>query len=237
MKKISGAILVLALTFACFFTLVSCGGKCTHRDVDDDGKCDKCEESFTDGNEPSGECTHRDADDDGKCDACGEDFTDGAETVYVVKDGATSYKIVYAVEDAVSQHAAVELRSIIVMSYMDSGAIGYGNDTVAETAFEILFGKTNRQLSQDLAAKVDEKNTGKNLVWGYAERDGKIAFYATSTEARNRGFDEFLEILTANDGEISVPKGMWVIEEIKNDKVKSLGNSMFSRLFCFLKCV
>ncbi len=213
MKKIFGALLVLALTFACFFTFVSCG-KCTHRDADDDGKCDKCEESFTDGNEPSGECTHRDADDDGKCDACGKDFTDGAETVYVVKDGVTSYKIVYASEESVSRPAASELRAIIVMGYVDSGEMSYVDDTSEEVALEILFGKTNRQLSQELAAKVDEKNTGKNLVWGYAERDGKIAFYANSTEARNRGFDELLEILTANDGEISVPKGMWVIKEV-----------------------
>ena len=214
MKKIFGALLVLALTLACLFAFVSCGGKCTHRDADDDGKCDKCEESFTDGNEPSGECTHRDADDDGKCDACGEDFTNGAETVYVVKDGVTSYKIVYAADESVSRPAASELRAIIVMGYVDSGEMSYVDDTSEEVALEILFGKTNRQLSQELVAKVDEKNTGKNLVWGYAERDGKIAFYATSTEARNRGFDEFLEILTANDSEISVPKGMWVIREV-----------------------
>lgn len=178
--------------------------------------CDECSDNFSDGDEtpPAGDCTHRDADDDGKCDECGESFSDGTETVYIVKDGATSYKIVYAAEDAVSQPAAVELRAIIVMSYMDSGEIGYSNDTAAETDFEILFGKTNRQLSVDLAAKIDEKDTGKNLVWGYAERDGKVAFYANCDEARERGVDEFFGILMANDGEISVPKGTWVINEV-----------------------
>ena len=32
-----------------------------------------------DGNDTSAECSHRDADDDGKCDKCGEDFEDGLE--------------------------------------------------------------------------------------------------------------------------------------------------------------
>ena len=45
-----------------------------HRDANDDGKCDKCEDAYTDGCD-----VHRDADDDYKCDKCGTAYTDGCD--------------------------------------------------------------------------------------------------------------------------------------------------------------
>lgn len=75
---------------------------CQHVDADDNGKCDKCSNSFADGcdvtdcldtdydgkcdndgcdkatdNVP---CRHRDADDNGKCEKCGATFYDGCDT-------------------------------------------------------------------------------------------------------------------------------------------------------------
>ena len=87
MKKILSLILAAALVF-CAAALVGCDGgdteteaACTsHRDANDDGKCDICSTDFEDGAECS---AHRDANDDGKCDTCGATFEDGAEVVGV----------------------------------------------------------------------------------------------------------------------------------------------------------
>lgn len=87
MKKILSLILVAALIL-CAAALVACDGgdteteaACTtHRDANDDGKCDTCGADFEDGDE----CTaHVDVNDDSKCDSCGTDFEDGDEIVGV----------------------------------------------------------------------------------------------------------------------------------------------------------
>lgn len=228
-------IVAFALVLGCLFAFISCGDDCTHRDADDNGKCDKCDAEFTDGNEPEtpddpdtpdtpddpdgpdapADCEHRDANDDGKCDKCQADFTDGAETqapVYIVKDGATAYKVIYAANDEVSRPGATELRATIVLSYID-GDMAYSDDSAAEVALEILFGRTNRQLSVDLTAAIDARDTGKNLLWGYAERDGKIAFYANNAEAFKRGWAEFKALIFVDD-EIRINAGLWSIGEV-----------------------
>jgi hypothetical protein len=51
---------------------------CQHRDIDDNGVCDKCEQAYADGKD-SPTCQHRDADDDTICDYCYADYTDGKD--------------------------------------------------------------------------------------------------------------------------------------------------------------
>ena len=54
--------------------------KCTHIDKNDDYFCDKCGDSFTDGEEtPEDTCKHRDSDDNNLCDYCRKLFNDGKE--------------------------------------------------------------------------------------------------------------------------------------------------------------
>ena len=82
MKKFITLFLVLALVI-CSVSLFSCGetpeagSECTHKDADDNGKCDICDADFEDGVDKV--CSHRDVDDNGKCDSCGVDFEDGSE--------------------------------------------------------------------------------------------------------------------------------------------------------------
>ena len=52
---------------------------CEHVDADDNGKCDECDEVFSDGCDAD----HRDVNDDGKCDLGGEDFTDGCDATHI----------------------------------------------------------------------------------------------------------------------------------------------------------
>ena len=87
-KRILCLFLSLALLVTSFSILTACGEEepapvgpgttCTHRDADDNGKCDLCQADFTDGKDVA-DCQHRDADDNGKCDKCQADFTDGKD--------------------------------------------------------------------------------------------------------------------------------------------------------------
>ena len=90
MKKLLFLLMALLLAIA----LVACGednsnsgngnetpdagDTCTHKDGDDDGKCDLCGEPHDDGPDKPA-CTHKDGDDDGKCDLCGEPHDDGPD--------------------------------------------------------------------------------------------------------------------------------------------------------------
>ena len=91
MKSFLATLVSAVLALVCLFAFVSCGDDCTHRDADDNGKCDMCDEEFMDGDdtpdtpdtpEEPEVCEHTDVDDDGKCDSCGEDFFDGIEVYY-----------------------------------------------------------------------------------------------------------------------------------------------------------
>ena len=97
-KKLLALLLTFALLVGAVSVLASCG--CEHVDLNDDGKCDECEDEFSDGcnkhvdKNDDGKCdvsgcgatysdgcdaTHKDANDDGKCDVGGESFTDGCD--------------------------------------------------------------------------------------------------------------------------------------------------------------
>jgi len=69
-------LLALMLTL-CLAVFVSCS--CSHRDANDDTKCDICDESYTDGMDI---CNHRDANDDSKCEYCGEEYADEIDICY-----------------------------------------------------------------------------------------------------------------------------------------------------------
>lgn len=88
--KVFALLITLAVLLICFAgcdaveNLISGNNDksdCSHRDADDDGKCDKCKNDFTDGKEVNNDlnCTHIDADDNGKCDKCGKNFSDGSD--------------------------------------------------------------------------------------------------------------------------------------------------------------
>ncbi|MBO5354586.1 MAG: leucine-rich repeat domain-containing protein [Clostridia bacterium] len=93
MKKRVFVLLSVFLCLLCLLALVACDESdtpssealtvCQHRDADDDGKCDKCSESYTDGVDVSASpvCQHRDADDNSLCDKCEENYSDGIDGI------------------------------------------------------------------------------------------------------------------------------------------------------------
>lgn len=71
---------------------------------------------------------------------------------------------------------------------------------IAERSFEILFGNTNRALSQSLSAEIDDgvKNSD-DVAYAYAYKDGKLAFTANCTEGFDIGFLQFVAYLEKNN--------------------------------------
>lgn len=83
-RRCLSLILMLCMVFslaACSFGGTSTGGTaiCQHRDVNDDGVCDRCDNPYTDGTDLVIPCQHRDKDDDGSCDRCEEAYSDGKD--------------------------------------------------------------------------------------------------------------------------------------------------------------
>ena len=86
MKKTLALILCLVM----MFSLISCGGYfCQHRDTDDDNLCDKCSESYSDGQDVF--CEHRDANDDLICDECRQLYDDGKDVFCEHRDANDDY--------------------------------------------------------------------------------------------------------------------------------------------------
>ena len=83
MKKLISLILCLLLIFSLTACSMPGGGTnttvCQHRDVNDDGACDKCSASYTDGKDVIEPCQHRDKDDDNLCDKCEISYSDGKD--------------------------------------------------------------------------------------------------------------------------------------------------------------
>ncbi len=81
-------------------------------------------------------------------------------------------------------------------------------DTVAEKKYEILLGNTNRALSGELlkAVKAYDRDGSELLVWGFMEKDGKLAYTANCAEAFEKGADDINAFITS-DG-FSVPRDL-----------------------------
>ena len=136
---------------------------------------------------------------------------DESEPIYLVKDEASEYSIAFGNTDAVRRFGdyAVKLRGRIASEYFPFLDKYDASEENRENEF--LIGDTDRQLSLDLKAAVtDAAAPDGDLVWGYAYRDGKLAFYASSDEALKLGWEEFEKAIYKKDG-IAVSEDLWVI--------------------------
>jgi len=93
---------------------------------------------------------------------------------------STCYYVVYA-----SANSNLMAKFIPEMMSIYGLQPNYFIDTeTEETKYEILLGNTNRALSAELIAAVNERaEADGGLTWGYACRDGQFAIYATSAKA------------------------------------------------------
>ena len=186
---------------------------CEHVDANDDGKCDECDEVFSDGcdtkecldtdndgkcnnagcnkateNKPKPVCNHVDINDDLKCDECGESYDDGEEESFtIIKNGKTDYTLVYGKSNSTVTPSSAAY-SISNLLYSEAGIDINHKKYVASMGTEmlILFGIADGiDISAKLAADVDSRPTD-SYAYGIAYKDGVLALYANSKAACDR---------------------------------------------------
>ena len=147
---------------------------------------------------------------------------DEAETVEIIGADGSDYALIFASDARQNdQTVASELSNKVRKA---SGVIIRAkSDVTKETELEILIGDTDRDFSKMLLEAINAYGSvDEFFVWGYAYRDGKLAYTANSDIAFSLGAEEFLS-LVAEDGTLSVPSDLWVIgaksvEEYEEEK-------------------
>ncbi len=141
--------------------------------------------------------------------SCGEN-TPPDTVADILKGGESEYAIVFSNDGVSHERYAEYLSEFALIDYNYEGFEVYDHNDKTNDK-EILIGATSRQLSKDLVTAVNTANTsGKDFVWGYGYRDGKLAFYANCDEAFAYGWDGFYTSLAHDDG-MYCDKDMWVI--------------------------
>ena len=131
------------------------------------------------------------------------------EREYIVKDGKSDYTIVFSASDAfqVDTDLAKDLSMQIRHNY--GATVRYRPDSsTQESAYEILIGETDREISLKIAAEVASLTEDKNLVYIIAESNGKLACVANSVEAYAKAKEEMLALLGKDS--FSVTKGLYI---------------------------
>ncbi len=135
--------------------------------------------------------------------------------VHIIKDGKSDYKIIYKNTDELDffDDYAQKLYGKCIVEY--EVRLDKQEADKSESEQELLFGDTGRALSGELKAAVDKAPASEgDFAWGYACKDGKLAFYANSEIGAMLGFEEF----TALCFKIG---GMSVQEELFTVRTKS----------------
>ena len=130
---------------------------------------------------------------------------------YLIKDGIGDYIIIYGASNTVGGRHAYSLNG--ELAKVTGHQLTFKMDTEAEIKTEILLGDTNRQLSKDLKASVEDGARSDSHLWGFAYRDGQFAFYYNSTFAFERGLEEF-KALFLKDGALVVSSDTWKKAEL-----------------------
>lgn len=101
----------------------------------------------------------------------------------------------------------------------------YLDTEFAESDYEILFGKTNRQLSQELAAVIDGSYPSDSYVWGIACNGTQIAFYANNYTALEYMYEDLEEKYIT--GDLVVKSNMCYIGEVTKAEHDALVDAVY----------
>ncbi len=132
-----------------------------------------------------------------------------SENVVIVNSDGTDYVLRYSSDSYQGDQAiAKELQALLPALKTPSP------DTKEEVQYEILIGNTSRALSSELLDAINAVGDESTVyVWGYAYKDGKLAFTANSSIGFDLGKSEFFA-LASDDGELSVPSDLFVVNFI-----------------------
>lgn len=128
------------------------------------------------------------------------------EYLQIYKKGEdTDYTLIFGAQDSISADSALS-QTIQTNISLLGGSIDRRTDTEAQKANEILLGNTNRPLSKEAKDAVKDPKYNDLLVWCIIERDGKLAYTASSDDAFRRGQGDLLSYFS--DERFAVPKGI-----------------------------
>ena len=135
------------------------------------------------------------------------DEGDAAARTAIVENGKSDYTIVYSKSETGASGKAYSL-SELFYSACKKVDISTKADTAAETSKEILWGKTNRQLSKDLISEVEQiVGDEPSYVWAIACRDGQLAVYISGGSYATEMGEAALKALVSADGDLVVNDG------------------------------
>lgn len=157
--------------------------------------------------------------------ACELSNPPAAGTAYIAKDGASDYSVVYSNEGVIHYNKASVLWQVI---NNELGIYAEKYEAAEKTTDkEVLFGKTDRALSVELAAAVDAAvSADKPYAYGYGYKDGKLAFYANSEKALEYAWGGFYALLRAEEGAISCADNLWVVESFGDAEYSEYLNTL-----------
>ena len=196
---------ILSLCLLAVLMLTACGAVCQHRDSDDNSRCDKCDESYTDGKDVYGElCQHRDANDDSLCDKCAEAYVDGKDLV----DGDNGDSSLFEFKVTETSCEIVRLKNktvnrVVIPDYVTS--IGHGAFSVCDNLTSVTIPASVTSISESAFSRcknlesitVDESNNN------YKSIDG-VLYTKDGTTLLQYSFGKTDESFTVPDGVTSI---------------------------------
>lgn len=129
------------------------------------------------------------------------------ETVDVVKDGASAYRIIQPARPAISGASSLAFEIYSAAARLGA-SLSLQTDKVAASGFEILIGDTNRAATASIVARLEQEANEDSFYYVVAELDGQIVLYATDPIAYQYLTTHFLESYV-KDGAISIPRGLY----------------------------
>ena len=140
-------------------------------------------------------------------------------TEHIVKDGVSDYVIIFSQNTNKGGSYAYAINAELGV-LPGNKTLPFKSDAETEGAKEILLGDTNRQLSKDLKADLEANTAADSIVWGFAYRDGKFAFYFNCQEAFDRGIKEFKSKFIKDDA-FTVSTDTWVRSEVTQADIQA----------------
>ncbi len=139
-----------------------------------------------------------------------EETTKEAADVFIIQDRKTDYKLIFGDSHEKNPRAsASDLAGVFLNNCgVIFSAVAYDKTEASE--FEIIYGRTDRQLSIELADAIDAypKNTH---AWGIAYRDGKLAICTNSDIALSEFCLQSLKAEFVRDRSFVVKENLWHI--------------------------
>ncbi len=119
--------------------------------------------------------------------------SDETEYVTIVKDGETTFGVLYSVTDSSSINSTIAANIAYHMNSLGASVSARPATVPGSNAHFILIGVSpNHPATAELMSEIEAAYEDGALVWAIAERDGNIIIVANNSDGYLRAKDEFL---------------------------------------------